>query len=267
MLARTIRKYWSLRRQTFNPRYWLSHAVTPVCDNDRRLLELRDKHRGQRCFVLGNGPSLNAVDLTRLANEVTFGTNAIYLNYERMGFHPTYYAVEDVLVAEDRAVEINAYRESLKFFPNYLRRWIHTDEKTLWFNFVDPRGIEFPGFSRDASLCVYFGGTVSYVCLQLAFTMGFTTVYLVGFDHHYVIRPSVMRDGNRLTSTADDPNHFSPAYFGKGKRWHEPRVDRMEMAYRKANVEFDRAGRKIYNATAGGKLEVFERVAFDSIFA
>ena len=252
-----------MRRRADNPRYWFSRHVRPVCDNDRRLLALENKHRGERCFIIGNGPSLNQLDLRKLAGEVTFGVNAIYTNHERMGFYPTYYCVEDVFVAEDRAAEINAYRESLKFFPNYVRRWIRGDDQTIFINLVDPPAL---GFSTDAAVRVNFGGTVSYVCMQIAYYMGFANVYLVGFDHSYVIPSSAKVTGTEILSTSDDPNHFSPSYFGAGKRWHDPNVARMERSYREAKAAFERAGRHIYNATAGGKLEVFERVAYDGLF-
>lgn len=265
-MERVIRKVRSLRRRADNPRYWLSRHLWPLCDNDRRLIELADHHRGERCFIIGNGPGLNLLDLKPLASEVTFGTNAIYTNHARMGFYPTYYAVEDVLVAEDRASEINAYRHGLKFFPNYLKRWIRGDDHTIFINLVAPRWGAVPGFAEDAAVRVNFGGTVSYVCMQLAYYMGFSQVYLVGFDHHYVIPASAKIDGNTILSTEADPNHFSPDYFGKGKRWHDPKVERMEQAYMAARAAFERAGRQIRNASAGGKLEVFERVAYADLF-
>jgi len=40
----------------------------------------------------------------------------------------------------------------------------------------------------------------------------------------------------------------------------------MEQAYRKTKKIFEIDGRKIFNATKGGKLEVFERVDYDDIF-
>ena len=36
-------------------------------------------HAGKRAFVIGNGPSLRDTDLHKLAGEVTFGSNRIYL--------------------------------------------------------------------------------------------------------------------------------------------------------------------------------------------
>ncbi len=60
--------------------------------------------------------------------------------------------------------------------------------------------------------------------------------------------------------------HFHPDYFGKGYRWHDPRTDRMERAFIRAREAFEADGRKVYNATVGGKLEVYERVAYASLF-
>ena len=43
------------------------------------LSALKDQHRGKRCFILGNGPSLRHLDLGKLKNEITFGMNRFYL--------------------------------------------------------------------------------------------------------------------------------------------------------------------------------------------
>jgi len=250
-------------------RYAAAGRGIPLTGNERKLLALRDAHRGQRCFILGNGPSLNACDLTPLADEVTFGVNSIFLNREAMGFDPTYYVVEDILVAEDRAAQIDAYHgPRVKFFGNYLRRFLRGDAKTAWLNvMVDYRAYPgFPRFTPNAARRLWCGGTVSYLCLQLAFHMGFDEVYLVGFDHNYTIPDSAQREGNRITSVEADPNHFHGDYFGKGYRWHNPRVDRMEIAYVRAKQAFEAAGRTVFNATVGGKLEVFPRVDYPTLF-
>ena len=54
----------------------------------------RNRYAGKRAFILGNGPSLNMLDLSKLAGEVTFGTNGIFYLFDRMGFKPTFYVVE-----------------------------------------------------------------------------------------------------------------------------------------------------------------------------
>lgn len=189
-----------------------------------------------------------------------------------MGFYPTYYVVEDILIAEDRAPQINAYHgPNVKFFGNYLSYCIHDAPDVVWLNV---RGVnytdykEFPHFSKNAARMVWVGGTVTYICMQLAYYMGFNRVYLIGFDHSYKIPKDadVDRQRKEIISKSDDPNHFDPNYFGKGYRWHDPAVEKMETAYRRAGKVFEAAGRKIMNATIGGQLTVFDRVKYEDLF-
>jgi hypothetical protein len=241
----------------------------PVTKNDKSITCLKNAHKGERAFIIGNGPSLLNCDLSKLKDEYTFGVNSIFLNYENMGFHPTYYVVEDVYVGEDRAKEINQYTgPKYKFFGNYFKYCLNNNPDTLWLNirfrYDDYPG--FPNFSTNAARQVWVGGTVTYICLQLAYYMGFTEIYMIGFDHNYVIPDSAKVDKNLIISTHDDPNHFHPDYFGKGYRWHDPKVDRMEKAFLRAKQVFEADDRKIFNGTVGGNLEVFERIEYSNLF-
>jgi hypothetical protein len=85
-------------------------------------------------------------------------------------------------------------------------------------------------------------------------------------DHDYVIPKDFITEGETITSTGDDPNHFHPDYFGKGKKWHDPHLDRVERTYNYFKIVFDAKNRIIKNATVGGKLEVFERIDFKTLF-
>ena len=209
------------------------------------------------------------IDPKPLENEVTFGVNCIFLIYEWLGFQPTYYAVEDWLVYEDRFDDIRTFvTESHCFFPIQFSTEVFDRGNHSYFRAMYDFDVHigWPNFSKNASKLIWSGGTVSYVCLQLAFYMGFSEVYLIGFDHNYTKPSDVKIKGNAWTSQRNDPNHFHPDYFGKGKRWHDPRVDRMAKAYKRAKQAFESDGRRIYNATVGGKLEVFERVDYQSLF-
>lgn len=249
-------------------RYRLASLGFFLSENERKIANLKDKHKGERCFIIGNGPSLNLIDLTKLKDEYTFGVNAIYTNFDKMGFLPTYYFVEDTFVAEDRKDEINSFRGSQKFFGNYLRYCLNPDVDVHWIN-AKPRYDNykgFPHFSKNILREAWSGGTVTFYNFQLAYYLGFKEVYMVGFDHSYRIPEDVKIEGKEILSLGDDVNHFSKDYFGKGKRWHDPMVERMELSYVKAKSCFEADGRKIYNATAGGHLEVFDRVEYNSLF-
>ena len=48
--------------------------------------ELKDKHKGRRCFLLGSGPSIKDENLKPLKNEIVFALNnflKIHLNTKR----------------------------------------------------------------------------------------------------------------------------------------------------------------------------------------
>ncbi len=233
------------------------------------LRALRDTGVGRRCFIIGNGPSLTRMDLDPLANEVTFGVNGIFLKFSELSFRPTFYVVEDDLVAQDRAETINSLDGMQKFFPKFLSPWLHPNPQTSFLNVIkDYREYPgFPAFSTNAARALWVGGTVTYLNLQLAYYMGFDPVILIGVDCNYEVRRDEIEiDGTALTSTAPDRNHFHPDYFGAGFRFHDPMVERMLRAYTRARSVFERAGRVVLNATLGGKLEVFERTEYATLF-
>jgi len=237
-----------------------------------KLKPLKDRFKGKRCFIVGNGPSLNKCDLSLLENEYTFAVNGIFYKTEEMGFKPTFYMVEDGHVVDDNLEKINTYDPEFKFFPAlYKEKIIKTDNTyffaaDLGFYRGDHYSFEIPRFSRDFSLVSFCGQSVTYLNMQLAFYLGFTEVYLIGMDFSYAIRETDEVIGQTLISNEDDINHFHPDYFGKGKKWHDPKVYNVAKNYEFANTIFNDNGRKIYNATVGGKLEIFERKDYDTLF-
>ena len=237
-----------------------------------KLRALREKYKGtKRAFIIGNGPSLNRTDLDMLEGEVTFCMNSFFLKQGELNWTPTFYVVEDHLVAEDRADSLNALKGSTKLFPAYLGYCLDEGPETIFFNHRArvsyPHGFDF---STDAAKITYTGCTVTFTCMQLAFYLGFEEIYLIGVDASYDIpedsKLSQAYGVGVLDMDSDDPNHFHPDYFGKGFRWHDPQVSMMLEAYEEARIVTDDAGQHIYNAGVGGKLEVFERCPFSEIF-
>jgi len=233
-------------------------------ESDKEIIKsLKDKYEGGRCFLIGNGPSLNKMDLTLLKNEITFGVNAIYLNYPKMGFLPTFYSVEDFFVAEDRATEINRLTGVIKLIPIDLAYCFKKTNGLIYINFIRSHDF-FPSFSYDCSDKIFWGSTVTYMNMQFAYYLGFVEVYLIGMDFNYKVPKNI--EGCEIISEKDDINHFHPDYFGKGYRWHHPRLDRVAKAFEHARYEFEKNNRKIINASTGGKLEIFERCDFKDLF-
>jgi len=243
------------------------------------LAEFRNRHEGERCVIIGNGPSLNDLDLKRLRNENTIGVNGIFYA-ESIDFPLTYYVVEDTSVMNENLEAIKGYGAGHKFFPTIYRKLyseVPVEEGSLGgvtfftmnrgFYAKESPNFCVPRFSTDASQRLYCGQSVTIINLQLAYYLGFSEVYLIGMDFSYTIPDSAKVEGDLITSTEDDPNHFHKDYFGKGKTWKDPKLPRVLNNYQLAKVMFEADGRAIYNATAGGKLELFERRDFHEVFS
>lgn len=232
------------------------------------IRRFHDRHRGESVVIIGNGPSLNQLDLSLLAEIPTIAVNAIFLASDRMGFDPTYYVVEDTAVLRDNLDQIKEYKAGHRFFPSIYRDQIGRAPNTSYFRmntgYYEGRSPAFcvPRFSTNASQRLYSGQSVTIINLQLAYYMGFSEVILIGMDFSYTVPDSAIVEGNRILSQGDDPNHFHPDYFGKGKVWKDPKLDRVLANYQLAKLMFEADGRRIVNATHGGKLELFDRVEY-----
>jgi hypothetical protein len=233
--------------------------------NREYLLRLKDRYRGRRCFVMGNGPSLLKCDLNLLATEITIVSNAHYLIWDRLTYVPTFLTIEDKLVAQDRAPEIRRLNQITKVLPFDLHSLLGEADANAIYVYFERLHRDFPRFSFDLQRIAYWGGTVSFFNLQLAAYLGCNPIVLIGFDHSYQVPADQIRN-HVIVSQQEDVNHIHPDYFGPGYRWHDPNTARMEAAYHCARRELGPAGFRVVNATAGGHLEVFDRVPYDSLF-
>jgi hypothetical protein len=248
-----IRRIPELPAAYFHP--WRRQAI-------KRLAELKDIHKGKRAFVIGNGPSLKQTDLSKLKNEITFGMNRIYLAFPEWGFTTTYLCVTNDLVVEQFVGDINALT-----IPKFIAWRSHRHYKPdiplaqlptfVYTTYTGPR------FAGDVRGRVWEGATVTNLALQLAFHMGIEKIILIGVDHNFTSRGEANKT---VISQGDDPNHFMPNYFGKGVRWQLPDLDTSEIGYTFAREAYRKAGREVLDATVGGKLTIFPKVDYASLF-
>lgn len=233
------------------------YLSTEAKHSRERLRALKDKHLGDRCFIIGNGPSLRKTDLSLMKNEVTFGLNRIYLLFDEMGFATTYHVAVNKLVIEQCAQEITEL-PCPKFIGWRARNLIDLSSSMM---FLCPRSS--PGFYTDLAKGVWEGMTVTYVAMQIAYYLGFQKIILIGLDHSYATKG---KPHTELVSQGDDPNHFDTEYFGKGFRWQLPDLETSELAYRMAREQFERTGREIVDATIDGRLQVFRKIDYRELF-
>lgn len=250
--------------------YWEFHALfarivnsaakrgIPLTRNNWKIRKLKDKHRGERCFIVGNGPSLCPEDLDKLKNEITFASNKIYKIFGKTSWRPTYYmAVDDVVVKQNHA-DINAMQGPTKFTLHHLRHFLDAD---IYFN--NNLGKKNGGVFSDNSMhSLYSSGSVSYHMLQIAFYMGFTKVYLIGHDYNFKGAVSRSCDLTKLLPE-ESPIYFSNDYVKQGETPAGQAPDEMYYGMEKAKLAYECAGRHIYNATRTSYLDVFEKKNLD----
>lgn len=248
----------------------------------RRLEAFRGLHEGRRCFIIGNGPSLRLQDLERLKQEICFGANTIYALYTHTAWRPTYYCAWDPVFCKEMMSE----KESMlrltegceaaftSLFNDAIKYRDDADMKNLYYmrpiHKLEDNGL--PVFSGDCAECVYTSGTITYGMLQMAVYMGFREIYLLGVDCRYSME---VHNDNTVTRTdminhmdilEEEERRFYDATFDRHGVSSITYIDQHRLGYQAAREYAESHGIKIYNATRGGKLEVFERVDFDSLF-
>lgn len=241
--------------------------------NVKKWNNLAGKFKGKRVFLIGNGPSLNKTPLYLLKNEYTMCFNRINILFERLSWRPYFYACIDETVLEDSVDEINSDilpYVNYAFFPELFKyelrnkKKIESKEKVLWFYY------DFSEFS----FCLPFisrSPTVATAALQILSYLGFSEIYLIGVDMDYKLHTTAenLKNNEIQSKYNDDPNHFDSRYFGKGRKYHQPTPDvikNMFNSFERVKKNISKISTKIYNATYGGKLELFERVQFENLF-
>lgn len=220
--------------------------------------KLKGIHKNQRCFIVATGPSLRMDDLDILAdnNILTFGVNKIGYAYGSTKWRPTYY------VGIDRRMVESEYFTNIKPEEQSIYAFIGDESEEFWNREHKPCVLKhhfssewafgrYPKFSEDIARKTYTGGTIVYICIQIAVYMGFKEIYLLGVDF-----TGANEHGSKYGHFYAEKELVSVSY-----------TDQVKAAYGKAQKYADEHGIKIYNATRGGKLEIFERVNFDELFS
>jgi hypothetical protein len=216
------------------------------------IKKFKNIHAGERCFIVATGPSLTIEDLEKLNNEVCFSMNSIVLALPKTKWRPKYYGIQDMFVYKKIRKEINEVNISYKFFSDRIKKNYEIPKESIVFphNLLNHKIFHKrynSKFSPNSFKVVYDGYTITYSLIQIAVYMGFKEIYLIGADTNY--------DENK--------RHFiehgveDNTYKSAGKRIIE--------AYKVAKKYADENNIKIYNATRGGMLEVFERVNLEEI--
>lgn len=255
----------SIQARFIQPWKLKNYEKTPA---GKVLATYKGKYDGRRCFLIGNGPSLKAEDLTKLHEngEITFAFNRIYNIFDQTPWRPTFYISQDEKMLAGCVDVVNCTEMGTKFIPIQLNWWnnIRIDDAT-YFNIIDQQ-VDDPrsfGFSDDIAHGIFNSSTGMYTAAQIAAYMGFTEIYFIGVDHHFHISQN-----NKGEIVVDNTvkDYFSDKYNEDKSNLYIPNTEKSTLTYVAMKSHCEKRGIRVFNATRGGKLEVFPRENFDSLF-
>jgi hypothetical protein len=255
----------------------LAYSVTglDVADNGR----LRNRYAGRRCFVIGNGPSLGAMDLTPLAGEITIGANSFYKHRdaERVGLTFLCIGDEQFMIDEPRAVDWHRIiaeklpRTGMLLNPRARvlveKYGLYADREVFYFR----RGVvsqyaELVDF--DLTKPINVGNTTgTQLAIPLAVYLGCTEIILLGFDCNWL---ESYTGSYHFYATHDQFPEFDA--LKTDDRWgryedHLIFALRDFEAHRLIAERTAQLGVTVRNATAGGLLDMYPRVRFEDCVA
>lgn len=233
---------------------------------DRRYWKsLKNKHKGKAGFVIGNGPSLKIEDLTMIkeGDFVSIASNKVYLAFEKTDWRPNYFTVADTLVWDKIKKEIHADIKTVHI-PSYLTKKSCNVDSKYWRALRNDYEINLKNISKDISIGAYCGSTITYQNIQIAIHLGLNPIYLVGCDHSYAGEKNIIAD--KAIKQSEHKTHFVEGYRKTGELVLPASIEKMTASYKIAKLFADKNNIRIFNATRGGYLEVFDRIDISDIF-
>ena len=215
-----------------------SYESNPFDRSDAWMRAARDRHAGERCFVIGTGPSLNQLDLDKLRGETTFGVNGTFKFARDIDLD--YFVYVSNWYLNYNADGIRNVHCKRRFIPKTMKT-LASDVPTTWLNVKGPR---------------YRSLLLGEMTVPAAFSK----------------RPGASTDqkakqhrGTVLQVGEKDTAHFDADYVPAGISYPVD-LKATEEGFRRAKRVFEADGRVIRNATPGTHLDVFEKVDYNSLF-
>lgn len=247
---------------------------------ERRLIsanqKFRDCHAGQRCFVIGNGPSIRKQDLSLLANEITFAVNAFWKHPVVEQWQPTYYLLSDPIFF-DRSTPAKVFFDNLRtrihettfMVPLHFKTVVEEERllpraSTCYFALERRLLGEDSRDDLDLTLRLPCAEVIAQLAIMVAIYMGCSPIYLMGQDCDWLSH-QVERDYNFYNG----PTVNGHSLVSEALRPYDLELKdllNIWQTYRKLHSIAEKKGIKILNATEGGLLDVFERVSYQALF-
>lgn len=186
----------------------LFKVLLTLSSKERDLLSMNQRfkniHRGERCFILGNGPSIRNDNLHSLKGECIITVNQAFRNKKILELHPRYHFWVDqnffkIDSSNEEDVELLDCMTNTSTSSDYINCFYPIEQH----GFVKQHGLYIPNrtfflypkllidsckrFNADISKTTYSFGTVIQNAIVSAIYMGFDEIILLGCDSTGII--------------------------------------------------------------------------------
>lgn len=238
---------------------------------------LRNRHRGQRCFIIATGPSLRQQDLTGLRDEICIGVSNLFVHPHYNTFKPRYHCIapfhppitdqgwQQWMDEMDRGLGT----ETAIFFGLQDR---HRNLRGSRFSNRPVHFLKFTGLlpstviesGVDLTRALPAPSSVTIMALYVAIYMGCSPIYLLGFDHDHILHINVS------THCYDEHQHALNRagyneYFQTDLSDICANYCRLWDQYKALRRLVSKLDYHIFNATPGGMLDVFPRANYGEL--
>lgn len=237
--------------------------------------KLKDRHAGERCFIVGAGSSISKQDLTKLAGEVVLTVSNSFVHPAMPVIRPMYHIMPPVLEYHG---ELNSVEQFMTWFAEMeektfdaemffhlgdraelLKRGLYQKKIVHWVDYETPwdeKPISKLNLAKIPEIW-----SVSETAITVALYLGFAEIYLLGFDHDWFNGPLV--------------------YFYDEKKEHLLQPDKTKVSFLDSEFQMRRHAyifkkykylflvkENIYNANAdpNSYVDVFPKVDYDKLF-
>lgn len=231
----------------------------------KMIEKYKEKYKGERCFIIGNGPSLSPKDLDLIKNEKSFAANRIYNIFPKTEWRPSFYVSTDMDILRQEQEQVRMLSLPVKFITYNAKKFFGDRKDIIYlfikgsFELVRNKFVQ-KGVSENVAMFSEKTQTVTCVSMELAMYMGFTRIYLLGVDHNF---SKYVNSSGKLVEDRSIQNYFEGMQGGDSQAILY--TDDTTACYKVVKQYADSCGVKIFNSTRGGMLEVYPRIKLEDI--
>lgn len=234
----------------------------------RRNAVFKNIHAGERCFILGTGPSLRTLteeQIEKLRPEVMFGVNSLYKSSVASDLVPKYYTLIDNLYWENSSwtgafSEVaDKYSANPPVFITDPRAQHIVDSLSLEKSSIYIYSKKYPTKKMSAEIVgnIYAAMNCVTYSILVAMYMGFKEVYILGCDYNAFCCAGSGHCYDDKTELKDNP--YNLAFYLKFY-WITT-----EFHYLVAKLAKE-MGVKVVNLTPGSLLDAYPRKSLEGFF-